>query len=253
MVLTPAIDVRRAGERFATRIGWLDSQHSFSFGHHRDPRNTHFGLLLVNNDDRVAPDTGFDTHPHRDMEIVTWVLEGELEHRDSTGHTGIIYPGLAQRMTAGSGILHSEMNRGLTDSAGHSMRPRGPVHFVQMWVVPDTATLPPGYGQLDVNAELERGGLVPVASGRGDDAAIAIRQRDARLLAGRLTPGERVALPDAPFVHLFLARGDGDLEAAGPLGEGDAVRLTAAEGPAFTAGPEGAEVLVWEMHADLQS
>jgi hypothetical protein len=99
----PAVDVRRADGRFETHIDWLHSRHSFSFGPHRDPRNTHFGLLLVNNDDRVAPDTGFDTHPHRDMEIVTWVLEGELEHRDSEGHTGVLYPGLAQRMSAGPG------------------------------------------------------------------------------------------------------------------------------------------------------
>lgn len=250
-IVTPTFDVRRAGERFTTDVGWLDSQHSFSFGSHRDPRNTHFGLLLVNNDDRVAPDTGFDTHPHRDMEIVTWVLEGELEHQDSEGHTGVLYPGLAQRMSAGRGIRHSEMNRGLSDPSGRSMRPRGPVHFVQMWVVPDEASIDPGYAQLDINAALDRGGLVPVASGRGDEAAISIRQRHARLLAGRLAPGETVALPDAPFVHLFLPKGAGLLEGAGQLRTGDAVRLTAADGPSFTAGPDGAEILVWEMHASL--
>ena len=107
---TPTIDVRRAADRFATRIPWLDSHHSFSFGGHYDPANTHHGLLLVNNDDIVAPGTGFDTHPHRDMEIVTWVLRGSLVHQDSTGHAGVIYPGLAQRMSAGTGILHSEKN-----------------------------------------------------------------------------------------------------------------------------------------------
>jgi redox-sensitive bicupin YhaK (pirin superfamily) len=249
--LVPATDVRRADGRFATDIDWLDSRHSFSFGPHRDPRNTHFGLLLVNNDDRVAPDTGFDTHPHRDMEIVTWVVEGELEHRDSEGHTGVLYPGLAQRMSAGRGILHSEMNRGLAEPRGTSMRPRGPVHFVQMWVVPDTGSIDPGYDQLDINDALAAGGLVPVASGRGDDAAIAIRQRDARLLAGRLAPGEVVTLPGAPYVHLFLPVGTGALEAAGELGTGDAVRLTGAGGPRFTAGADGAEILVWEMHASL--
>jgi quercetin 2,3-dioxygenase len=249
--LAPTFDVRRADQRFSTRLGWLDSKHSFSFGHHRDPRNTHFGLLLVSNDDRVAPDTGFDTHPHRDMEIVTWVLEGELEHRDSQGNLGIIYPGLAQRMSAGTGILHSEMNRGLSEDRDTSMRPRGPVHFIQMWVVPDTASIDPGYQQLDVNTELDRGGLVPVASGRGDDAAIAIRQQNARLLAGRLQAGEVVDLPDAPFVHLFVARGDVHLEGAGPLVEGDAVRLTTADGPRITAGDAGAEILAWEMHAAL--
>ena len=102
--------MRRAGDRFATDVGWLDSKHSFSFGHHHDPANTHFGLLLVTNDDVVEPGTGFETHPHRDMEIVTWVLDGGLVHQDSEGHSGVIYPGLAQRMSAGTGILHREKN-----------------------------------------------------------------------------------------------------------------------------------------------
>src|SRR5262245_39675870 len=121
---TSIIDVRRKDDRFHTKIGWLDSRHSFSFGGHYDPENTHHGLLLVSNDDVVKGGTGFQTHPHQDMEIVTWVLSGELEHKDSQGNQGIIYPGLAQRMSAGTGIWHSEMNpSGNTD-----------VHFVQMWV-----------------------------------------------------------------------------------------------------------------------
>src|SRR5690242_12861874 len=110
MTSAPALDIRRAAERDRTRIGWLDSAHSFSFGSHYDPRNTHHGLLLVSNDDRVAPGTGFETHPHQDMEIVTWVLSGSLVHQDSEGNAGVIYPGLAQRMSAGRGILHSEKN-----------------------------------------------------------------------------------------------------------------------------------------------
>jgi redox-sensitive bicupin YhaK (pirin superfamily) len=105
--LLPTVDIRRAGERFKTRLSWLDSKHSFSFSRHYDPSNTHHGLLLVNNDDVVSPGTGFETHPHQDMEIVTWVLRGSLVHQDSTGHAGVIYPGLAQRMSAGTGILHS--------------------------------------------------------------------------------------------------------------------------------------------------
>ncbi len=245
------VDIRRADQRFDTRLGWLDSRHSFSFGHHRDPSNTHFGLLLVSNDDRVAPDTGFDTHPHRDMEIVTWVLDGELEHKDTLGNSGILYPGLAQRMSAGRGIFHSEMNRGLSDTTGHSMRPRGEVHFVQMWVVPDESGIDPGYEQLDINPQLAKGGLVPVASGMGDDAAIRIAQRGARLLAGRLTAAERVALPDAPYVHLFVAKGGVELDGAGALAQGDAVRLTAAGGPSLVAAGEGAEVLVWEMYSEI--
>lgn len=118
------IDVRRGSERLHTRAGWLDSHHSFSFGGYYDTSNTHHGLLLVSNDDVVKPGMGFLTHPHRDMEIVTWVLDGELEHKDSEGHKGLLYPGLAQRMTAGTGIWHSEMNP----------REDKEVHFVQMWV-----------------------------------------------------------------------------------------------------------------------
>ena len=134
-LLKPSTDVRRAADRFATDFGWLDSKHSFSFGQHYDPDNTHFGLLLVNNDDVVDPGTGFETHPHRDMEIVTWVLRGQLVHQDSQGHNGLIYPGLAQRMSAGTGILHSEKNDSwrLTGEPSHA----DPVHFVQMWVVPE--------------------------------------------------------------------------------------------------------------------
>ena len=124
--LTPSVDVRRAQDRFTSQFGWLDSKHSFSFGHHFDRANTHHGLLLVNNDDVVDAGTGFDTHPHRDMEIVTWVLEGSLVHQDSTGHNGIIYPGLAQRMSAGSGILHSEKNDSWRLSGDAHTRP-GPL------------------------------------------------------------------------------------------------------------------------------
>src|SRR5262249_9923088 len=185
--LTPRVDIRRADERFKTRIDWLDSKHSFSFGPHFDPDNTHHGLLLVNNDDVVDPGTGFETHPHRDMEIVTWVLRGSLVHQDSTGHSGVIYPGLAQRMSAGTGILHSEKNDSwrLYGSQDH----REPVHFVQMWVAPDEAGITPGYEQLEIESELLAGGLVPVASGmdRHDGAsAIRIRNRYAALYAARL-------------------------------------------------------------------
>ncbi len=246
----PAIDVRRAQDRFSTRIGWLDSKHSFSFGHHHDPRNTHFGLLLVNNDDLVTAGAGFDTHPHRDMEIVTWVMQGSLVHQDSSGHSGVIYPGLAQRMSAGTGILHSEKNDSwrLTGGGPHDE----PVHFVQMWVVPDENGITPGYEQLEIGDELMRGGLVPVATGmpqHADHAAIRIRNRYAALLAGRLQPGESVQLPDAPFVHLFVPRGAVQLEGAGTLTAGDAARITVG-GQRVTA-TEPAEILVWEMHATL--
>ena len=231
------IDVRRADSRPRTALPWLESRHSFSFGRHYDPTNTHHGLLVVSNDDVVRAGTGFSTHPHQDMEIVTWVLDGELEHKDSAGHRGLLYPGLAQRMSAGTGIWHSEMNP----------RADADVHFVQMWVLPDTERVDPGYEQLDVNAELDRGGLDPIASGQGHDAAIGIRQRGAVLWGGRLHPGEAVAVPEARWVHLFVARGSADLEGAGRLTAGDAVRLTEAGHPRLVANPVGgAEVLVWE-------
>ena len=236
--MAPTIDVRRADSRYKTRTGWLDSHHSFSFGQHYHPHNTHHGLLLVSNDDVVKPGSGFMTHPHQDMEIITWVLDGELEHQDTLGNKDVIYPGLAQRMSAGTGIWHSEMN------------PSGstPVHFVQMWVLPDTERIDPGYEQLDINLELDKGGLVPIASGRGHASAISIRQAGATLWGGRLNPGETVEVPDNQAVHVFVARGKAQLEGAGDLVEGDAVRLTAAGGPRLTADAEsGAEVLVWEM------
>src|SRR6201991_2007542 len=120
-------EIRRAADRAVTTTPWLESKHSFSFGDHYEPDNTHHGLLVVNNDDIVAPGRGFETHPHRDMENVTWGLEGGLPHQDAPGNRGVIYPGLAQRMSAGSGILHSEMHDSLAQ----------PVHFMQMCVIPD--------------------------------------------------------------------------------------------------------------------
>jgi len=250
-LLTPRVDIRPADTRAKTRISWLDSKHSFSFGREYDPANTHHGLLLVNNDDRFDPGTGFETHPHRDMEIVTWVLQGSLVHQDSTGTTGVIYPGLAQRMTAGKGILHSEKNDSwrVTGDAEHA----DPVHLVQMWVVPDEGGLTPGYEQLEIEGELLSGSLVPVASGMAKHdgvSAIRINNRYAALYAARLQPGQSVNLPEAPYLHLFVPRGSVTLEGAGPLAEGDAVRFTATGGQTVTA-TEPAEILVWEMHATI--
>jgi quercetin 2,3-dioxygenase len=233
------IRVVRSGERFETKLKWLHGRHSFSFGPHWDPTNTNHGLLLVSNEDTVAPDTGFMTHPHRDMEIVTWMLSGEIEHKDSEGNKGIVYPGLAQRMSAGSGIWHSEMNPSKTV----------PAHLVQMWVVPDEDGIQPGYEQLDINAELAKGGLVPVASGRKDLAAIRIKQKDATLWAARLKAGESLAVPEDTHVHLFVGKGGGTLAGAGALGQGDAARLLRAGSPKWTAGPEGAEILVWQTRS----
>jgi redox-sensitive bicupin YhaK (pirin superfamily) len=250
-LLTPRVDLRRADERFKTTISWLDSKHSFSFGGHYDPANTHHGLLLVNNDDIVRPGSGFETHPHRDMEIVTWVLQGSLVHQDSTGHSGLIYPGLAQRMSAGTGILHSEKNDSWRLQGGTSHDE--PVHFVQMWVVPDEGGITPGYEQLEIQNELLTGGLVPVASGmeKHDGAsAIRIKNRYAALYAARLQPGQSIQLPEAPFLHLFVPRGALTVEALGAVHTGDAVRFTATTGQQVTA-TEPAEILLWEMHATI--
>jgi redox-sensitive bicupin YhaK (pirin superfamily) len=190
----------------------------------------------VNNDDIVGPAKGFGTHAHRDMEIVTWVLSGTLEHHDSGGNHGVLYPGLAQRMSAGSGIRHSEMNPS----------PDTPVHFVQMWVLPDTDGIEPGYQQLDVNEQLAGGGLVPIASGQGHPDSITIHQRDAVLWGARLGAGESVDVPQNGHVHVFVALGAGTHSAAGDLSAGDAVRLTDAEGGTFTATADGTELLIWE-------
>jgi redox-sensitive bicupin YhaK (pirin superfamily) len=228
------IELRPAASRFHTELDWLDSWHSFSFGPHHDPSNTGHGLLVVNNDDVVRGGGGFATHGHRDMEIVTWVLDGELAHRDSTGTDGVIYPGLAQRMSAGRGIRHSEMNASATTD----------VHLVQMWVLPDTADIEPSYEQRDLNDAFAGDRLVVVASGRGDDGAVSIHQRDAVLSVGRLDPGATVEIPDAPHVHVFVAVGSGALDDSA-MATGDAARLTDAGTRTFTVGPDRAEVLVW--------
>jgi redox-sensitive bicupin YhaK (pirin superfamily) len=230
------VDVRRADERFHTELDWLDSWHSFSFGGHHDPDNTNHGLLLVNNDDRIAGGGGFGPHPHSDMEIVTWVLSGELEHRDSIGTHGVIYPGLAQRMSAGRGIRHSEINAS----------PTSEVHLVQMWVLPDTRGIDASYEQRDLGDALAGGGLVPVASGRGHDGAVSLHQRDAVLWVARLRATEEVKVPDAPHTHVFVAVGNAALDGAGGLETGDAARLSEAGALGLTAGAEGAEVLIWE-------
>lgn len=232
---SPTIRVLRARERFHTDAGWLDSWHSFNFAHHYRAEHNGHGLLLVHNDDVVDPGQGFPTHPHSDMEIVTWVLSGALEHRDSEGNHGVILPGHAQRMSAGSGIRHSEMNASREE----------PVHFLQMWVRPDTRVRP-SYEQRDLTDALGGGSLVAIASGQGHEGAVHIHQRGAVLWGARVHAGGSVVVPDAKHVHFFVAVGAGALDGAGRLGTGDAVRLTqAGDGLVFTADDEGAEVLIW--------
>ncbi len=177
------------------------------------------------------------------MEIVSYVLSGELQHRDSLGNGSVIHPGEAQRMSAGTGIWHSEMNP----------RTDQDVHFIQMWVVPDTRRIAPGYQQLDINGYLAKGGLVPVASGKGHESAISIHQKGVVLWAGRLQPGQTVTVPDNAYVHLYVAKGSVQLEQAGHLNAGDAVRLTSAGARKVTAdGTAGAEVLVWESEGTVE-
>jgi quercetin 2,3-dioxygenase len=238
--VSTTVQIRRAADREVTTTPWLTSRHSFSFGDHYDPSNTHYGLLLVSNDDVVAPATGFETHPHRDMEIVTWVLDGSLEHRDSEGNSGVVYPGLAQRMSAGTGIFHSEKNASSTE----------PVRFVQMWVQPDESGIDPSYQHREIGADELDGRLVAVASGMpGRDAAISIHNRSTTLHVARLRPGHELTLPSAPYLHLFVARGQLTIGGA-DLAEGDTVRMTASTGAQVVA-RESAEILVWEMHAAL--
>jgi quercetin 2,3-dioxygenase len=240
--LAPAIKVLRAKFRLRTETSWLDSWHCFSYGRHYEPDNTHHGLLVACNDDLVTASTGFGERTHQDMEIVTWMVEGELEHRDSTGAGHVLRPGLVQRLSAGAGIRHSQMNPATW----------APARYIEMWVPPDREGLTPSVEIADVTALLDGGGIIPVASGAAKDSAVSLNQSQAVLWAGRLAPGETVMLPDAPHVHVLVALGGGlldtgSLAGTGPLSQGDSVRLTAAGSPSFTARPsDGAEILVWE-------
>jgi redox-sensitive bicupin YhaK (pirin superfamily) len=244
-----SVSLRRSADRHQTRIGWLHGRHSFDTGIDPLGADTHHGVLVVNNHDTIAPRSGFETHPHRNMEIVTWVLNGSLVHQDSEGHAGIIYPNLAQRMTAGTGIRHSEKN----DQPAVNRDAEQSLDLVQMWVVPDEDEVAPGYEQLELDESDMRGRLAVVASGmprHRDQTAIRIRNRYAALHVARLQPSESITVPDAPFVHVYVTRGQMDLEAEGSLDAGDAARLTAARERRLAA-VDPSEVLIWEMHASL--
>ena len=230
------ITVRRSGDRFTTPGEGLTSRHSFSFGVHYDPGNVGFTVLVAHNDDVVEPGAGYGTHPHTDTEIVTWVLAGSLRHEDSEGRSGVVHPGLVQRLSAGRGVLHSERN----DAPGADQ----PTRFVQMWLRPDEPGLDPSYAVAPTGP---LSGLVPVVSGiHGLDAAVRIPTSGAALHVARLGPGQSVVAPDAAHLHVFVAVGVVDVEGAGLLRDGDAARFTGEGGPRLTA-TEAAEVLVWQL------
>lgn len=241
---TGAVDVRRACDRFATTADGLTSRHSFSFGRHYDPANTHFGLLMAVNEEQVRAGAGFDMHPHRETDIVTWVLSGTLRHTDSAGHTATVGPGVVAATRSGTGIRHAERNASDTDD----------VVFVQMWVLPGEPGGEPGYEQRDIGVELDRGELLVVASGmpkHATERVVPIGNEHAALHAARLPAGGTATIPTAPLVHVYVARGSVHLDGAGDLGTGDAARITGGEGQRMRAAASGAEILVWEMHASL--
>lgn len=210
------ITVRKSEDRGHANHGWLDTHYSFSFANYYDPKNMGFGPLRVINEDRIAGGGGFPTHGHKDMEIITYVLEGALEHRDSMGNGATLYPGEVQRISAASGIMHSEFNPSPTD----------PVHLMQIWIVPDSRGGEPTYDQREYPSEVRRNRLCPVASPDGHDNSIPIRQ-DATLYVTNLTDGESVAhaLPVGRSAWVQVARGSLTVNGTA-LQAGDAAALT---------------------------
>jgi redox-sensitive bicupin YhaK (pirin superfamily) len=230
------LEMRKAGERGHADHGWLRSFHSFSFADYYDPRHTGFGPLVVINEDRVQPGKGFGTHGHRDMEIVSYVLEGALEHKDSLGNGSVIRPGDVQRMSAGTGVRHSEFNPS----------PREPVHFLQIWIEPDVAGIPPGYEEKHFDAASKRGRLRLVASRDGRDGSVKIHQ-DTRLYAALLDGAERVVHTVAPGRRIYVHVARGKLAANGhSLTAGDALKA-ADVGEIVLEGGVGAEVLLFDL------
>ncbi|MEK0429069.1 MAG: hypothetical protein RI962_1538 [Pseudomonadota bacterium] len=209
------IEVRKSSDRGLADLGWLHSRHSFSFGHYHDPAHSGFGPLLVINEDRVMPGKGFGTHGHRDMEIISYVLDGELAHKDSMGNGSVLRYGDVQRMSAGNGVMHSEFN--------HS--DKRDVHFLQIWIQPSVKGISPGYEEKHFDADSKRGKLRLIASPDGAENSVRIHQ-DARLYASVPEPGTELVLPLAPgrIAYLHLIRGA--IEANGvALSGGDALKI----------------------------
>ena len=230
------IRVLPSSDRFHTEAGWLDSRHTFSFADHYDPDRLGYRALRVVNDDRVEPARGFGSHSHRDMEILTYVLSGELAHRDSMGSGSVIRPGDVQRMSAGTGVVHSEMNPSRTD----------PVHFLQIWIVPDQAGHRPGYEQKAFPDSDRRGRLRLVASRDGRDGSVSIHQ-DASVYATLLEPGERLVYQPGAGRHAWVQVARGSIELNGQsLREGDGAAVSGEERLEL-AGKDSSEVLLFDL------
>jgi hypothetical protein len=228
--------IRKADERGAGDFGWLDTRHSFSFGQYYDPQHMGFGPLRVINEDRVAPGGGFPAHPHKDMEIISYVLDGALAHKDSTGVGSIVRPGDVQRMSAGTGVRHSEYNAS----------DRSPVHFLQIWIVPERDGLAPGYEQKRFGVEEKRGRLRLIASRDGREGSLTIH-RDVDLYATVLNAGESVSHDIAPGRGAWVQVARGALAVNGaPLEAGDGIALSGADALRLE-GREEAEALVFDM------
>jgi len=228
-----AVEIFRSSERFTTRDEGRLTRHSFSFGTHYDPENVGFGPLVCHDDHRLRGGAGFDDHSHADVEIVTWVLDGAVEHADASGNTGVVRPGTVQVQSAGAGIVHRE-----TAATGV-----GPTRFVQAWLTPDRRGAEPAYDTASVT--LPDGELVPVASGHHPGAAVRIGTAAATFWVARMPAGATVTLPDEPRQHVFVTRGALVRSSlAEPLSDGDAFRITDQPGLEVTAAVP-TELLVW--------
>ena len=231
------LSIRRSGERGHANHGWLDTFHTFSFNTYYDPKFMGFRALRVINEDRIAPGQGFGTHSHRDMEIVTYVLDGGLAHKDSLGSGGVIRPGELQHMSAGSGIRHSEFNASQTD----------PVHLLQIWVEPSEDGISPSYGQKDFPIAEQPDRLHLLASPDGRDASLKW-VTDADLYAVRLSPGTTAAhgFSTRKYGWVQVARGTATVNGQA-LAQGDGLAIGEEAAATLTAGPDGAEVLLFDL------
>lgn len=229
-------ELRKADQRGLANHGWLKSRHTFSFGHYHDPKQNGFSDLLVINDDRVDPGQGFGTHPHRDMEIFSYVLEGALEHQDSMGTGSVIKPGDVQMMSAGTGVRHSEFNHSKSDA----------LHFLQIWIVPNVRGAAPRYQQVHFDEEQKRGRLRLIVSPEGEEGSLSVHQ-DARVYAGLFDKDESATLEVQPGRHVYvhLARGSIDINGQ-RFNEGDGARVREEQLLTLSKG-EQAEVLVFDL------